>query len=118
MRITVLLAAIAAALAITVAAGATAPPITILPEGPISTITTTKGSLVSIALRSRAGKSWRLARQVNSKVLVEVGEANVGKNVVVIFRATGKGKTTVVYGLTRGESKTATASATYRVTVS
>jgi len=114
----VLLAALAAALVVVVPVHATAPPVGPLPKGPVTTISTAKGSLVSIALPSRAGKSWRLARGVNSKVLVEVTEANVGSNIVVIYRATGRGSAKVAYGLTRGETAKAYASATFNVRVS
>ena len=54
---------------------ASAPPVGPLPPGPVTSISTPKGSLVSVALPSRAGKSWRLARAVSPKVLVEVSEA-------------------------------------------
>ena len=113
-----LLAAVAAALVFVVAVQASAPPVGTLPKGPVTTISTAKGSLVSIALPSRAGKSWRLARAVNPRVLVEVAEANVGSNVVVIYRATGRGSAKVAYGLTRGETAKALASATFNVRVS
>jgi hypothetical protein len=112
------LAALAAALVLVVPVHATAPPVGPLPKGPVTTILTSKGSLVSVALPSRAGKSWRLARAVNAKVLVEVNEANVGSNVVVIYRATGRGSARVVYALTRGETAKAFASATFNVRVS
>jgi hypothetical protein len=113
-----LLAALAAALVLVVPVRAAAPPVGPLPKGPVTTISTSKGSLVSIALPSRAGKSWRLARAVNSKVLVEVNEANVGSNVVVIYRTTGRGAAKIAYGLTRGETAKAFASATFNVRVS
>jgi hypothetical protein len=99
-------------------AAATAPPVGPLPKGPLTTIATTKGSLVSIALPSRAGKSWRLARGVDSRVLVEVAEANVGRTVVVVYRAVGRGSLRVAYALTRGETKHAYASSTFAVRVS
>jgi hypothetical protein len=112
------LAALAAALVLVVPVHATAPPVGALPKGPVTTISTAKGSLVAIALPSRAGKSWRLARAVNANILVEVDEANVGSNIVVIYRATGRGSVNVAYGLTRGESAKAFASATFNVRVS
>ena len=99
------------------AATASAPPVGPLPTGPVSTIQTTKGSLVSIALPNRSGKSWRLARRVDARVLVEVGEANVGTSVVVVYKATGRGKAGIRYGLTRGERPKAYASATWNVRV-
>lgn len=113
-----LVAALAAALILVVPVHASAPPVGPLPKGPVTSIATQKGSLVSIALPSRTGKSWRLARAVDSKVLVEVTEANVGSNVVVIYRATGRGSVKVAYGLTRGETAKAYASSTFNVRVS
>ena len=98
-------------------ASASAPAVGPLPKGSVSTIHVTKGSLVSIAMSSRAGKSWRLARIVDSHKLVEVGEANVGKSVVIVYRAVGRGTVSVKYGLTRGETRKAFASATFNVTV-
>ena len=112
-----ILAVIAASLAIAAAAGATAPPIKVLPVGPVSTITTTKGELVSIALPSKTGLSWRLARNSAPGVLREVSEANVGRSVVIVFKALARGKATIVYGQTRGETATAVATRTYVVTV-
>jgi hypothetical protein len=105
--------------ALTVAgvAAATAPPVKFVPIGPVSTITTQKGQLVSVALPHAAGKSWRIARTVNASVLREVGEADVGANVVVVFRAVGKGHATVVFARTRGEAARADASRTFSVTV-
>jgi hypothetical protein len=96
---------------------ASSPPVGPLPAGPVTSITTPKGSLVSVALASRAGKSWRLARAVSPKVLVEVSEANVGSSVVIVYRAVGRGSASVRYGLTRGETRKAYASATFNVRV-
>ena len=50
-------------------------------------------------------------------VLRQVSEATVGNAVVVIFRATGRGDTTVSFGLTRGETMKAYESRRYRVWV-
>src|SRR5512147_1965628 len=96
-------------------AAATAPPVGPLPKGPVTTISAPKGSLVSVALKSRAGYSWRSARYVNPRVLVEVSEADVGSSVVVVYRAVGPGSVSVRYGLTRGETRKAYASATFNV---
>jgi hypothetical protein len=117
MRRIALTAALAAAVVLAVSAEAAAPPVGPLPMGPTQTISTAKGSLISIALPSRAGKSWRVARQYDARVVTEVTEADVGKTVVIVYRATGRGTTRVVYGLTRGETKKAYASATYAITV-
>jgi len=118
MRQLAVLAALAAVFVCIGPAEGAAPPVGSLPKSPTSRITTTKGALVSIAMPSRAGKSWRLARAVDSRVLVEIGEANVGKSVVVVFRAVGRGSVLVAYGLTRGERPKAYAAARYAVTVS
>jgi hypothetical protein len=118
MRRTSLLLALVAALCLAGGAGAGAPPVGALPKGPVTSIQTTKGQLVSVALPSRAGLSWRLARGVDAKVLVQVSEANVGSSVVVVYRAVGKGAVAVKYGQTRGETTKAFASATFNVRVS
>jgi len=111
------LAIISASLVLAGVAGATAPPIRHLPKGPSASMSTQRGQLVAVALPHVAGKSWRIARAPKPSVLRQVGEADVGKNVVVVFKAFGRGRATVVFGLTRGESPTATASRTFVVTV-
>jgi hypothetical protein len=99
-------AALTVALATMAGAGiASSPPVGPLPAGPTSTISTQVGQLVSFALPHRAnGRVWRVARQVKSSVLVQVTEGDVGSNVVLVFKAKGKGSTTVSFGLTRGET--------------
>ena len=98
-------AALTAALATMAGAGtASSPPLGPLPSGPTSTIQTQVGQLVAFALPHRPnGRVWRIARTIDSKVLVEVSEADVGANVVLVFKATGKGTAKVSFGLTRGE---------------
>jgi hypothetical protein len=99
-------------------AAATAPPVGPLPKGPVTSIATHRGALVAVALPHRAqGLVWRLARRVSPKVLVQVSEADVGKDVVVVYRATGAGRATLAFGLTRGETRRAHASLTFAVTV-
>ena len=110
-------AAVAAALVLPFAASADSTPVGPLPKGPVSAISTPKGSLVAVALKSRAGYSWRLARNVRPTILVQVSEANVGSSVVVVFRAVGRGTASVRYGLTRGETRKAYAAATFNVRV-
>jgi hypothetical protein len=84
----------------------------------VTTIRTAAGTLLAVALPHRgAGLVWRLARNVSTKQLVEVSEADVGKDVVVIYRAVAPGRTRVAYGLTRGETRRAFASLTFDVTV-
>jgi hypothetical protein len=117
-RRTVTVLVVLAALALPASAVATAPPVGPLPAGPVTTIAAKKGSLVSVALTSRSGLSWRLARQVNPHVLVQVSEADVGPAVVLVYRAVGRGKTNVVFGLTRGEGSKAHAAARFSVRIS
>jgi hypothetical protein len=111
-------AAGAAALVLALPAGASSPPVGPLPKGPVTTIRAQKGALVAVALPHRAaGLVWRLAHGVSPKVLVEVSEANVGKDVVVVYRATGPGQVRLAYGLTRGETRGAREALTFAVTV-
>jgi hypothetical protein len=73
--------------------------------GPKSTIDTHKGELLAFALPKRqSGRVWRIARPFNSRVVREVSEANVGRSVVLVFQAVGRGSATVSFGLTRGET--------------
>lgn len=119
-RMAALIAAVTA-LAGAAVAGAgltTAPPVGPLPTGPTSTIETQKGQLVALALPHRsAGRGWRVARAFNSRVLQQVSEADVDASVVLVFRATGKGTTTVSFGLTRGETAKAYESRRFTVRV-
>jgi hypothetical protein len=100
---------VAVAVAVTLAAVAAArteaaPPVGPLPSGPTATIQTQVGQLVAFALPHRPnGRVWRIARAVDSAVLVQVSEADVGANVVLVFKAKGKGSAKVSFGLTRGE---------------
>ncbi len=96
---------------------ASAPPVGPLPKGPITSVSTPKGTLVAVALPHQAGRSWRLARQVNARVLRQVSEADVGANLVVVFKALAPGRATVVFAATRGESTKALAARTYDVSV-
>jgi len=83
---------------------ASAPPVGPLPAGHVSSIQTVAGDLVAVALPHRTGgKVWRIARAFDPSVVVEDGEADVGSNVVVVFRAEGRGTTKLVFALTRGE---------------
>jgi hypothetical protein len=94
------------------------PPVGPLPAGPTSTIDTQKGQLVAFALPHRsAGRVWRVARKFDAKVVQQVTEGDVGPSVVLVFKATGKGTTTVVFGLTRGETAKAYESRRFTVRV-
>ena len=111
-------AALATAFVLVAPAAASAPPVGPLPAGPTQHIATQRGQLVAVALPHAAGaRSWRLARAVDPKVLREVSEADVGANVVVVYKAFGRGKVTVVYALTRGETAHAYAARRFVVSV-
>jgi hypothetical protein len=118
-RITVAAAAaLAVGTAFTSTGRADSTPVGPLPAGPTATIQTQKGQLVAFALpRRTGGRVWRVARAFDSGVLRQVSEANVGSSVVLVFRATGKGKTTVSFGLTRGERAKAYESRRFALTV-
>jgi hypothetical protein len=61
---------------------------------------------------------WRLARAVDSSVLRQVSEADVGNSTVIVFRAIGSGSARIAFALTRGETGTKTIrAATYTVRV-
>jgi CO/xanthine dehydrogenase FAD-binding subunit len=114
------LAAVVTVIASPAAAGvAASTPVGALPKGPVSTTSTQPGLLVAVALprtRFAQGYVWRIARRFNSSIVREVSEADVGKNVVLIFRIVGRGSTALVFGMTRGDtSPTAVQSFTYRI---
>ena len=95
----------ASVVAIAGASSTEAPPVGPLPSGPTSTIQTRVGQTVAFALPHRPnGRVWRVARQINSKVLTQVSEGDIGTNVVLLFKAKGKGTAKVSFGLTRGET--------------
>jgi hypothetical protein len=110
----------AAGLAAAVARGDSTP-VGPLPAGPVSTITTSPNRLVAVAL-PRASKAsglvWRIARPFDAKVVHEVAEADVGTNVVLVFKATARGRTSLVFALTRGDaSSKAVRSARFTIVV-
>jgi len=110
-------AVLSAALVLVLPAEASAPPVGKLPKGPVTTVRTPKGTLVALALPQLKGLSWRLARQVDSRVVVQISEGVVGTSVVITFRAKAVGHTKVIYAATRGESTVARAARTLDVTV-
>lgn len=108
----------AAALAGAVGAGASAPPVGPLPAGPVSAIQTQRGQVFAIALPARAkGLEWRAARPVNLRVVRPLADADVGPNVVAVYKAVGRGKTRIVYALTRDETPKALKAVRVDVTV-
>ena len=54
-------------------------------------------------------------RAFDATVLHEVSEANVGSDVVLVFKTTRTGSVTLRFALTRGETAKALESRTYRV---
>ena len=113
---TLALAAVAAATA--VGAGASSTPVGPLPAGPTATLATQAGELVAVALPHRAGgRSWRIARAFDSGVLHQVSEADVGSNVVLVFKTTSPGRATLAFALTRGETAKAYEARIFKVRV-
>ena len=116
-------AAVAAAVAIAIAPAAQADstPVGRLPKGPLATIQTTKGQLVSVALprpSESSGLVWRIARDYDDAVIKQVSEADVDDAVVLVFRAKGKGQATLRFAQTEGDSSAkAVRSATYKIVV-
>ncbi len=113
------LAAVVVAFAVVAGrAAASAPPVGPLPKGPTSTITTSSGQLVAVALPHRSGgRVWRIARAFDSSVLTESSEGDLGNNVLIVFATHHAGTTKVVFALTRGERPTAYESRTFVVHV-
>jgi hypothetical protein len=98
------LAAVTAVLFPVAMASATAPPVGPLPHGTVAEVTTSKGSLVAVALPKRAkGLVWRLAQKVDTDVVQQTSEADVGSSVVIVFHTVGVGDAKIVFALTRGE---------------
>jgi hypothetical protein len=108
-----------AALAIAAAALADSTPVGPLPPGPVSTITTSRNQLVAVALPhapKSSGLVWRLARRYDSRVVRQISEADVGATVVVVFKVVGRGKTSLVFALTRSDtSPKAVKAATHKI---
>lgn len=85
-------------------AAADAAPVGPLTRESVSTVSTTRGALVALALpHSADGLTWRLARNVDPKILRQVAEADVDGAVVIVFEATGAGTARVSYALTHGD---------------
>ena len=82
-------------------------PVGPLPSGPVASTTTKPGLLVAVALpraSSASGLVWRVARAYNSKVVREISEADVGTSVVLVYKVVGRGDTSLVFALTRGDT--------------
>jgi hypothetical protein len=112
-------AAFVIACALAGAAYADSPPVGPLPKPKVTTLKTTRGSLFSIALPRRGdGYVWRIARALDSRVVREVAEGDVGTTVVLVFRAAGRGHASIVVAETKGETAKAYRAVRYDVTVS
>jgi hypothetical protein len=115
------LAAIVAGAALGIAAGARADstPVGALPPGQVSVVKTGPSQLVAVALphaRKRSGLVWRIARRYDSSVVRQVSEADIGSNVVLVFKVVGRGDTSLVFALTRGDrSGKATKAVTHKI---
>lgn len=108
MRLLAVLSALASVAVLAAApAGADSAPVGPLPKGPVSTLTTTRGSLIAIALPAQkpsTGLVWRAARHVDPKVARQVWEADVGESVVVVFRAIARGTVRIVFAATKSDA--------------
>ena len=114
-----LLGAALAATVFAVCARASAPPIGPLPRGPVTSIQVEHGQLFALALpKPTNGYVWRGAKNTNVKVAKPLYEGELNGNIVLVYKALKAGKTTIAYGLTKGETEKAYESQTFRVTVS
>jgi len=119
-KTTLYITTLTAVLLAAVPAGASAPPVGPLPPGQVTTVSAKRGTFVAVALpaqTSSSGLVWRLARG-NPAIVRQVAERSLGPTVVIVFKAVARGKATVSYGLTKGESKKAYKSVTYKITIS
>ena len=102
------------------AASADSTPVGKLPKADVTTLTTTKGALFSIAVPTQlqpTGLVWRVARPMKATVVRQVGEGDVSGATVLVFRAVGRGKASIVLALTKGDtSPKAVAAVRYTIT--
>ena len=88
-------------------AAADSTPVGPLPTPAVTKVTTAKGSLVAVSLPARpagTGLVWRVARPLDARVVRQVGEADVGPSVVLVFRVVGRGRASLHFALTRGDA--------------
>ena len=113
-----LLVALALGLAFAGTAAATAPPVGPLPKARVTVLKTTRGSYFSVTVPVRGGGYvWRIARPYNPRVVGQVAEADVAQTIVLVFRATGRGRTSIIVAETKGETAKAYRAVRYDVTV-
>jgi hypothetical protein len=122
-RRTFLAALVASTALLTGIARADSTPVGPLPQGPVQTISAKRGQLVALALpkpSSSGGLVWRVARAYDAAVVRQTEEADVGDStIVVVFKATGSGRTSVIFAQTRGDTGTRALKALrFRITVS
>jgi hypothetical protein len=103
------LAAFVTGVAPAIAAGAHAnsTPVGALPTRPVSTVTTSPNQLVAVALphaRKPIRAHLEIARRYDSRVVRQISEADVGPNVVLVFRVVGRGDASLVFALTHGDT--------------
>jgi hypothetical protein len=98
---------------------ASAPPVGPLPAGPTANVTVQAKStfVVTLPKSKQAGLVWRVARPFKGGVVRQLGEGETRSSVWLRFRSVTTGKTSLVFALTRGETRHAFASRTYLVTV-
>jgi hypothetical protein len=116
-RVLLALAVVAAVAAAALPAEATAPPVGPLPAAQVTRVSVAVGARVAVAVPSRAGYDWRIARTPDPRVLRQSGEANVGSDVVLVFRTLRRGHTSVTVAQTRGERPKAYRAVRYDVAV-
>ena len=95
------------ALAAAGSAAADSTPVGPLPAPAVTKVTTAKGSLVAVGLPAqpaRTGLVWRVARPLDTRVVRQVGEADAGSSVVLVFRVVGRGHASLHFALTRGDT--------------
>src|SRR4051794_10353076 len=117
-RVSRLLVVSALGFALTGTAVASAPPVGPLPKPRVTTVKAHVGSLIPVAAPVRKGYVWRIARAFNSRVVGEIAEADVGPTVVLVFKAVGRGHTSIVLAQTQRETPKAYRAVRYDLTVS
>jgi len=119
LAVALAVAAVAIGLLAAPAGRADSTPIAPLPRGPMTATTTKPGLLVAVALPhagSGSGLAWRIARRYDARVVKQVSEADLGASVVLVFKVVGRGGTSLVFALTRGDtSSKAVRSATFKI---
>ena len=118
MKIVLPLGAALASAALALPARASAPPVGPLPKGPVTSIQVQHGQLFALVLpKPGSGYTWRGAKNTNVKVAKPLDEGELNGNIVLVYKALKAGKTTIAYGLTKGETEKAYKSQTFQVTV-